>query len=111
MVEGDHISPKSAKLCAAQLVTGLKTLHSRNFIHRDMKLENVCIDDMGNVKIIDMGLATNKNNKKHTCCGTLTYMAPEVIQKSKVNGNASSPDWYALGVLMFEVLSGHVLGK
>lgn len=61
---------------------GVSYIHSMNIIHRDLKLENILIDNLGVVKICDFGvskLLETKNTKASECCGTPAYMAPEVI--------------------------------
>ena len=75
-----------AKLFMKQLITGLGYLHSKNIAHRDIKLENVLLSNLGKLKICDLGVSglmttKMKNGRGFTdCCGTPAYMAPEVIQ-------------------------------
>lgn len=63
---------------------GLKYIHSKSVIHRDIKLENILLDNLGVVKICDFGvsklLVEGPNEKTSECCGTPAYMAPEVIR-------------------------------
>ncbi len=68
-----------------KLITGIAYLHSRDIVHRDIKLENILISNTGEVKICDFGVScflgkSDKNRQIYDCCGTPAYMAPEVVQ-------------------------------
>ncbi|KAF6205858.1 hypothetical protein GE061_020032 [Apolygus lucorum] len=86
-----------------QVAEGLHHMHSRRYIHRDVKPENVLVDDRGNAKLADFGWATSSVCKPHGYCGTTDYMAPEVIQGKAYN---HSVDIWCLGVMTFELLVG-----
>lgn len=65
-----------------QIVLGVQYIHSMNIIHRDIKLENILVDNLGIVKICDFGVSKhlqNEDSRASECCGTPAYMAPEVI--------------------------------
>lgn len=67
---------------------GIQYIHSRNIIHRDIKLENILIDNLGVVKICDFGvskLLENSESKATECSGTPAYMAPEVVLCEAIN--------------------------
>lgn len=86
-----------------QLIHALNYLHNRGICHRDVKPENLLLDSSGNLKLIDFGFATvfkkgNSRRKLQTKCGTLLYMAPDVLQGS-YEGDAADL-WSALIVLM-----------
>ena len=85
---------------------GLKDLHSIGITHRDIKLENLLLDDNNNIKIIDFGFSTCIPNDKKIkiFCGTPSYMAPEIVRKTEYCGPPA--DIWALGVLLFTILSG-----
>jgi len=73
----------TAKLIFKQLLLGLQYIHSKNVIHRDLKLENILLNRKGLVKICDFGvskLLEDPEDKTTECCGTPAYMAPEVIR-------------------------------
>lgn len=94
-----------AKFYVAGTVLAFEHLHSRKrIVFRDLKPENLLLTDKGRVKLTDMGLAKVIHGKSYTTCGTPDYFAPELIA-SKGHGNAV--DWWTLGVLTFELMSGH----
>ena len=79
-------------------------LHSKGIMHRDLKLENILVDHRGYLKIIDYGLAKiiSGDELAMSYCGTQEYLSPEMIEGK---GHDKSVDWWALGVLMFELLT------
>jgi len=86
----------------------LKYMHSHGIVHRDMKLENILYDtkSSNHLKLIDFGFSKflDSNHRLHTSCGTLAYIAPEVLRKSYT----SQCDLWSLGVVTFILLSGHM---
>lgn len=74
-------------------------------MHRDLKLENILVDDTGYLKIIDYGLAKTlqESQVSKTFCGTPEYLAPEMVMHQ---GHDFSVDWWALGILIYEMLIG-----
>lgn len=73
-------------------------------IFRDLKPENLLLDHEGQCKLTDMGLAKQTTVKTFTTCGTPDYFAPEIIARS---GHHVGVDWWTLGVLIHELMSGH----
>eukprot|EP00019_Armaparvus_languidus_P006969 CAMPEP_0168601248 /NCGR_PEP_ID=MMETSP0420-20121227/13316_1 /TAXON_ID=498008 /ORGANISM="Pessonella sp." /LENGTH=432 /DNA_ID=CAMNT_0008639593 /DNA_START=1 /DNA_END=1299 /DNA_ORIENTATION=- len=92
-----------ARLYAAQLVIALSSLHKKRIVYRDIKPENILIDADGNIKLVDFGFAKHIEDKAWTICGTPEYMAPEIILS---RGHDFGVDWWALGVLIYEMLAG-----
>ena len=91
---------------ACEILLSIQYLHKMNVVYRDIKPENLLIDKEGHIKITDFGFAKQLiNDRTYTLCGTPEYLAPEIIKGSKV-GYGKSVDWWALGILMFEMLSG-----
>lgn len=74
-------------------------------MHRDLKLENIMVDSTGYIKIIDYGLAkmVSENEIAQSYCGTPEYLAPEMISHA---GHDKTVDWWAVGVLIYEMLIG-----
>jgi len=93
-----------ARFYAGEILLALSYLHAVNIAYRDLKPENVLIDMDGHVKITDFGFAkVVDGDRTFTLCGTPEYLAPEIIQSK---GHGKGVDWWAYGVLLFEMLAG-----
>lgn len=93
------------KFYAMQICMAVGYLHGKGIMHRDLKLENVLVDQYGYLKIIDYGLAKTlaEGQVSKTFCGTPEYLAPEMVMHQ---GHDFSVDWWALGILIYEMLIG-----
>ncbi|XP_059380738.1 ribosomal protein S6 kinase alpha-3 isoform X1 [Carassius carassius] len=97
---------EDVKFYLAELALALDHLHGLGIIYRDLKPENILLDEEGHIKLTDFGLSKESidhENKAYSFCGTVEYMAPEVVNR---RGHTYSADWWSYGVLMFEMLTG-----
>jgi serine/threonine protein kinase len=99
-----RFSNDTSRFYAAEIVLALEYLHDKNIVYRDLKPENLLIDKEGHMKITDFGFAKQVEDRTWTLCGTPEYLAPEIIQSK---GHGKAVDWWALGILIYEMLAGY----
>ncbi|XP_057378369.1 ribosomal protein S6 kinase beta-2-like [Daphnia carinata] len=96
----------TASFYLAEIILALEHLHCQGIIYRDLKPENILLDAHGHVKLTDFGLckeSVEDGGVTHTFCGTIEYMAPEILTRS---GHGKAVDWWSLGALMYDMLTG-----
>lgn len=99
-----HGSEKHAKYYIASWVCALEHLHARYIVCRGVKPEDCVVDNSGRMKVVDMGLVKFTMGKTYTMCGAPDYSSPEMISST---GHGKASDWWALGILIFELMFGH----
>lgn len=99
-----RLSLEAARFYMAELVLAIEYLHAHDIAYRDLKPENLLLDREGHIKLADFGFAKVVPNLTYTLCGTPEYLAPEIILG---RGYGKSVDWWALGILLFEMLTGN----
>uniref|UniRef100_A0A674PKW8 cGMP-dependent protein kinase n=1 Tax=Takifugu rubripes TaxID=31033 RepID=A0A674PKW8_TAKRU len=103
-----YFDDPTAMFCTGCVLEAFDYLHAMGIVYRDLKPENLLLDARGYVKLADFGFAKKigLGKKTWTFCGTPEYVAPEVIMNK---GHDFGADCWALGVLIFELLTGNPL--
>src|SRR5450631_2249990 len=111
MNEQGKLEPERAVKITKRILDALQYIHDHDIVHRDLKPENVMVDDQDNIKLIDFGIASNLHGRRLTFAnlsqtmGTPDYISPEQVKGKR--GDARS-DLYAVGVMLYEMLTGKV---
>ncbi len=101
-----RLTEEEIKTIFMQICEGLNYCHQKNIVHRDIKLENILLDEKNNVKIIDFGFSViiEPDKKLNIFCGTPSYMAPEIAGKVLYKG--APTDIWSLGIILYILLCG-----
>ncbi|XP_029453648.1 ribosomal protein S6 kinase alpha-5 [Rhinatrema bivittatum] len=105
----ERFTESEVQIYIGEIVLALEHLHKLGIIYRDTKLENILLDSGGHVVLTDFGLSkeflTDEKERAYSFCGTIEYMAPEIVRGGDT-GHDKAVDWWSLGVLMYELLTG-----
>ena len=103
-----QLSETVARPLVSQLCSAIEYLHTRNILHRDLKLSNLLLTgDQKTLYLSDFGLAIQlqgKEEQRHTRCGTPNFIAPEILTESMAHGFPA--DMWSLGCILFAILTG-----
>mmetsp|Transcript_2012 Transcript_2012/g.5431 ORF Transcript_2012/g.5431 Transcript_2012/m.5431 type:complete len:791 (-) Transcript_2012:683-3055(-) len=97
-------SVQDVSIYIMQVLLPIEYMHKQGIVHRDLKLENILVAEDGALKLTDFGFAKYIQHRSYTLCGTPEYLAPELILEK---GHGKAVDYWALGILLFEMLNGH----
>ncbi|XP_070162183.1 ribosomal protein S6 kinase alpha-5 isoform X3 [Polyergus mexicanus] len=108
----ERFSEDMVRFYIGEIILALERLHDLGIIYRDIKLENILLDREGHLVLTDFGLSKeflpherNGNARTYSFCGTIEYMAPEVVRGGTA-GHDIAVDWWSVGVLTYELLTG-----
>ncbi|CAK9861760.1 unnamed protein product [Sphagnum jensenii] len=94
----------TTRFYASQVLLAFEYLHNMDIVYRDLKPENLLLDERGDIRITDFGFAKEIDRRTFTLCGTPDYLAPEIILNK---GHGKPVDWWTFGVLIYEMLAGY----
>lgn len=107
MARREFFAEKDARFYVAAAMLSINAVHEAKILHRDMKPDNIVLDVDGYCKLTDFGISVRFTDENPTCklgSGTKPYMAPEMLSKSHEHGVEG--DWWMIGIMMFELLTG-----
>eukprot|EP00759_Apiculatamorpha_spiralis_P006109 PhF_6_TR13603/c0_g1_i2/m.21769 len=105
VIRSFKLAETQIKLYVKDILLGLEYLHSKNVIHRDLKCDNILVEDGGRAKLADFGTARETTSRAHTVAGTPAFMAPEVL---KGNGYDNKCDIWSLGCCIIHMHTGDI---
>jgi len=95
----------TSRFYAGSVVLAFEYMHSKNYVYRDLKPENLLLDKRGYLKVTDFGFAKDISaGRTWTLCGTPDYLAPEIVAGK---GHGKGVDWWTLGVFIYEMLASY----
>jgi len=106
LIREGPLTREASTFVLASVLLMIEHIHGRHYVYRDLKPENLMLAADGYLKLIDFGFTKRMEptERTYTVCGTLEYMAPEIIA---LRGHGPQVDWWAAGVLFYECLHGH----
>lgn len=110
LYQRERFREDEVRLYIGEIILALEHLHKLGIIYRDIKLENILLDSDGHIVLTDFGLSKDflphdKEHRAYSFCGTIEYMAPEVVRGGS-HGHDQAVDWWSVGVLTYELLTG-----
>ncbi|KAK8380717.1 hypothetical protein O3P69_007976 [Scylla paramamosain] len=110
LYQRERFHEDEVRLYIGEVILALEHLHKLGIIYRDIKLENILLDSDGHIVLTDFGLSKDflsheTEHRAYSFCGTIEYMAPEVVQGG-AHGHDQAVDWWSVGVLTYELLTG-----
>ncbi|KAI4873313.1 hypothetical protein NFI96_029065 [Prochilodus magdalenae] len=107
LVQRVRFKEQEVALYSGEIVLALEHLHQLGIVYRDLKLENILLDSNGHIVLTDFGLSKefDEVERAYSICGTIEYMAPEIVEGGE-SGHDKAVDWWSLGVLMYELMTG-----
>ncbi|BES89743.1 Protein kinase C terminal domain [Nesidiocoris tenuis] len=110
LYQKEHFTEEQVRIYIGEIILALEHLHKLGIIYRDIKLENILLDAQGHIVLTDFGLSKEflpheTEQRAYSFCGTIEYMAPEVV-KGGSSGHDIAVDWWSVGVLTYELLTG-----
>lgn len=112
LYQREHFTEDEVRIYIGEVILALEHLHKLGIIYRDIKLENILLDSEGHIVLTDFGLSKeflpherDNNARAYSFCGTIEYMAPEVVRGGSA-GHDIAVDWWSVGVLTYELITG-----